>query len=169
MMSGTGASGWEDLTAYRLDPDATADLLARQTECTFIWTNRAGYPRGVIVNYIARRGRIWTTATTKRPRIAAVRAEPRTGIAISSKGSGVTSRQSLSLQGLSTVHDAPAVVDWFLPEFSAAMRPGEPKRAAEFARLLDSEHRVVIEFVPTATTAYDGAKMWSAAPGARPS
>ncbi len=167
-MADSSVPGWEDLGGYVLEDADEADLLARQIECTFIWTNKSGHPLGAIVNFIYRNGRIWLTATSARPRVAAVRADPRTSVAITSKGSGITQRRSLSYKGLCVVHDDQETKDWFLPEFSAAMRPGQPERAEEFARLLDSELRVVLEFTPSRTTGYDGAKMWAAAPTAGP-
>jgi hypothetical protein len=42
---------YEDVTKYGLDPAGEAELLARQTECTFIWSNSEGHPLGVIMNY----------------------------------------------------------------------------------------------------------------------
>ncbi len=167
-MSEQGVSGWEDLSRYGLDASDEQQLLASQRECTFIWTNKDGHPLGAIVNYIEHDGRLWLTATSKRPRVAAVRADPRVSVTISSKGSGITSRQSITVKGTCTVHDDEATKQWFFTEFSNALRPGEPQRAAEFARLLNSEHRVILEVVPTATTRFDGAKMWAAAAGGAP-
>ena len=41
-------------------------LLETQTECTFMWTNKAGEPVGVIMNYLWHDGRFWLTATARR-------------------------------------------------------------------------------------------------------
>ena len=51
-------------------------MLAAQTECTFIWANKEGWPVGVIMSFIWRRGRFWLTATSQRARIHAVRRDP---------------------------------------------------------------------------------------------
>ena len=167
-MSKDGVSGWEDLSKYGLDTADEQKLLATQHECTFIWTNKQGHPLGAIVNYIERDGHLWLTATSMRPRVAAVRADPRVSVTISSKGSGITARQSITVKGTCVVHDDEATKEWFFPAFSTALRPGEPERAAEFARLLNSEHRVILEVVPIGTTRFDGAKMWQAAPSGAP-
>jgi hypothetical protein len=160
--------GWEDLSAYQLDDPDEQELLARQRECTFVWLSPRGHPVGVVVNFVFRRGRFWVTATDWRPRIAAVRRDPRVSVVVSSLGSGIPQRRSLTYQGLATVHTDRATIDWFLPEFSAAMRPDEPAKQAEFARLLDSAGRVVVEITAERRTGYDGAKMWSTAPQAAP-
>jgi hypothetical protein len=36
---------YEDVTVYSLDESAEAELLAKQAECTFIWSNSSGHPR----------------------------------------------------------------------------------------------------------------------------
>jgi hypothetical protein len=48
---------YEDVTAYQLDETGEAELLAKQAECTFIWSNSSGHPLGVIMNYVFRDGR----------------------------------------------------------------------------------------------------------------
>ena len=161
-------TGWEDLASYGLEDADEAALLEAQRECTFIWVNKDGHPLGVIVNYIFRNGSLWLTATSKRPRIAAIRANPKVSVAISSKGSGITARRSLTYKGECVIHEDDATKKWFFTEFGHAMRPGAPDRAREFAAFLDSPFRVVLEVKPTRATRFDGAKMWAAAPSAGP-
>lgn len=155
---------WEDVRGYTLDAEAEAELLARQTECTFIWSNRDSHPIGVIVNYIYRSGAFWLTASSMRKRVAAVRRDPRVSIAISSKGSGITARRSVTYKGVCLVHEDLETKDWFYPEFATAMRPGEPTRADAFRRQLDSPNRVVLEMRPERRIGFDGDKMWQASP-----
>ena len=76
-MRGDAARDWEDVRSYTLEERAEAELLERQTECTFIWLGKDGHPMGVVMNYLAADGRFWLTATEGRPRIAAVRRDPR--------------------------------------------------------------------------------------------
>src|ERR1700712_3670530 len=104
-MEEKSVAGWENLTEYGLEDRDEADLLDAQRECTFIWLNKDGHPLGVIVNYIYRNGSLWLTATSKRPRVAAVRANPKVSVAISSKGSGITARRSLTYKGECVVHE----------------------------------------------------------------
>jgi hypothetical protein len=162
------AKDFEDVRSYTLENDDEAQLLAAQTECTFIWAGKEGHPMGVIVNYIARDGRFWLTATEMRKRIAAIRRDPRVSIAISSKGSGIDARQSLTYKGTCIVHDDAETLDWFIPEFSRAMRPDSPAAATSFGDHLRSPGRVVIEVVPDVRIGFDSTKMWTAAPSAAP-
>lgn len=163
------ARDWEDVRSYTLDRDDEAELLRRQTECTFIWRNGEGHPLGVIMNFLFHDGRFWLTATERRPRIAAVRRDPRVSVAITSKGAGIGVSRSLTYKGHCVLHADAETKSWFYPAFAGAMRPDDPAAAESFARFLDSPGRVVIEVVPEQRIGYDSAKMWAAAPSAAPS
>ena len=168
-MGDSGSSkDWEDVRSYTLDDDDERELLSRQTECTFIWSGKEGHPMGVIVNFIFRDGRFWLTASDQRPRIRSVRRDPRVSIAVTSKGSGIPVSRSLTYKGTCILHDDRETLDWFVPEFSAAMRPHDPEQAAAFGAHLDSPGRLVLEVVPDKRIGYDAAKMWKAAPAAAP-
>jgi hypothetical protein len=168
VMQGDTARDWEDVRAYTLEQEQEAELLQRQVECTFIWLGKDGHPMGVIMNYLFRDGRFWLTATEGRPRIAAVRRDPRVSIAITSKGSGITVSRSLTYKGRCVVHDDRETAGWFYPAFGARLRPDDPDKAASFAAHLDSPGRVVLEIVPDRRIGFDSAKMWAAAPSAAP-
>ena len=89
--SGGGTSSeahYEDVSARGLEAADEEAMLAAQTECTFIWANREGWPVGVIMSFIWRRGRFWLTASGQRARIAAVRRDPRVCIVVTSAGDG---------------------------------------------------------------------------------
>lgn len=163
------AHDFEDVRAYTLGDADEAELVERQTECTFIWSGRDGHPLGVIMNYIYRRDRFWLTATTLRARIAAIRRDPRVSIAISSKGADISARRSLTYKGTCIVHDDQATLDWFVADFSRAMRPDNQAAAEAFADHLRSPGRVVIELIPDVRIGFDSSKMWAAAPSAAPS
>lgn len=168
MIEGGLSKDWEDVRSYTLDEHDEDELLRRQTECTFIWSGREGHPMGVVVNYILRNGRFWLTATERRPRIAALRRDRRVSVAISSKGAGIGVSRSLTYKGSCVIHDDAETKRWFIPEFSAAMRPEDPDKAAAFAAHLDSPGRLILEVVPEQRIGYDAAKMWKAAPSAAP-
>lgn len=162
------AKDWEDVKAYTLDDSDEAELLSRQTECTLIWNSLSGHPMGVIVNFIFRNGRFWLTATEVRPRIKAIREDPRVSIAVTSKGSGITVSKSLTYKGTCVLHDDEETKAWFYPEFAGVLRSDSPEKAASFAAHLDSPGRVVLEVVPDKRVGFDSAKMWAAAPSAAP-
>jgi hypothetical protein len=163
------AKNWEDVRSYSLDDDAEQRLYDAQIECTLIWSSKDGWPMGVIVNYIQREGRFWLTASEERPRVNQIRRDPRVCIAISSKGSAIKERQSLTYKCEAIVHKDRETLDRILPEFANAMRPGQPEKAAAFLKMLDSPERVVFELVPVKRVGFDSAKMWAASEAARPS
>ena len=136
-MAGELAKDWEDVKSYSLDTNDEMQLLAAQIECTLIWAGKEGWPMGVIVNFIYRNDRFWLTATEHRPRVNSIRKDPRVSIAISSKGSAVQHRQSLTYKCRAILHSDEATKEWFYPEFSKAMRPEDPDKAEAFARMLN--------------------------------
>jgi general stress protein 26 len=157
---------YEDVTAYQLDQAGEAELLARQIECTFIWSNSAGHPLGVIMNYVFRDGRFWLTASSQRARVPAVRRDPRVSIVLTSRGSGITTSKSLTYKGRCIVHQDQAIKDWFYPALAAAVRPADPDAQEAFVRHLDSPRRVVLEVVPEGRIGFDSAQMWRDTPDA---
>ena len=62
----TDSVDYEDLTSMRLDEPELAKLLAGGGECIFNWTNRDGYPVGVVVAYLYRDGKFFTTCAERR-------------------------------------------------------------------------------------------------------
>lgn len=103
---------------------------------------RDGWPIGVVMSYVWCDGKIWVTASSQRPRIAAVRRDKRVSVAISSAGT------SVSAHG----HDS-----WTMPNprrrrnqglvlsrARAGANTDDRKRHANFIKILESPRRVVI-------------------------
>jgi hypothetical protein len=149
---------YEDVTAYDLDPDDEERLLLAHNECTFVWANKEGWPVGVIMSYVWRRGGFWLTASSQRARISAVRRDPRVCVVVTSTGSPIPRNKAITWKGRCTVHEDAETKAWFYPELARALQPDEA-RAAQFVRYLDSPRRVVLEVTPTQRIGYDGAKM----------
>ncbi len=158
-MTDSDAEDYEDVTTYTLDADVEERLLLAHNECTFIWSNKEGWPVGVIMSYVWREGRFWLTASGQRARVAAVRRDPRVCVVVTSTGSPMPRNKAITWKGTCTVHDSREVKDWFYPELAAALNAGEPERAASFQAFLDSPRRVIFEVEPTQRIGYDGAKM----------
>ena len=157
---------YEDVTVYQLDEAGEAELLARQIECTFIWSNSSGHPLGVIMNYVFRDGRFWLTASSQRARVPAVRRDPRVSIVVTSRGSGIATTKSLTYKGHCVVHEDEATKSWFYPALAAAVRPGDPDAQAAFVRHLVSPRRVVLDIVPEGRIGFDSTQMWRDTPDA---
>jgi general stress protein 26 len=157
---------YEDVTRYVLDDSAEAELLAEQAECTFIWSNSAGHPVGVVMNYVFSDGRFWLTASGQRARVTAVRRDPRVSIAISSLGSPIKTRKSLTYKGTCVVHEDAETKAWFYRALAAAVRPGDEAAQAAFVEHLDSPRRVVLEVAPEGRIGFDSTRMWQDTPDA---
>lgn len=150
---------YEDVTVYGLDDDTEEKLLLAHNECTFIWSNKEGWPVGVIMSYVWRRGSFWLTASSQRARISAVRRDPRVCVVVTSTGSPLPRNKAITWKGTCTVHDDDATKAWFYPELAEAVMGPNPERRDAFARFLDSPRRVILEVAPTQRIGYDGAKM----------
>jgi len=151
---------FEDVSGFTLENEKEAELLRRQNECTFIWRTSEGDPVGVIMNFVYAEGRFWLTATRRRKRITAIERDPRVAIAISSRGTGIGTSQSITYKGKAVLHDDEETKRWFYPALAAAVRPDEPAKQAAFVEHLDSAGRVVIEIVPTTRIGFDSAAMF---------
>ena len=156
---GADPEDYEDVTVYGLDADVEERLLLAHNECTFIWSNKEGWPVGVIMSYIWRRGRFWLTASSQRARISAVRRDPRVCIVVTSTGSPLPRNKAVTWKGRCTVHESREVKNWFYPDFATALRGDDPAKRDPFIEFLDSPRRVVLEVEPTQRIGYDGAKM----------
>lgn len=158
----TESADYEDVTEWWLDNDAEEAMLAAQTECTFIWANKEGWPVGVIMSFIWRRGRFWLTASSQRARISAVRRDPRVCLVVTSTGAkGVPQRQTVTYKGICRLHDDDETKAWFYPELAAALHPDEDMQR-HFASFLDSPRRVILEVEPTQRISFDGTKQAAA-------
>lgn len=154
--------GYEDVTVYRLTPEREQELLQKQIECNFIWTNREGHGMGVIMNYLARDGSIWLTATRQRARIKALQRDPRASVVISSTGTDMGPGKQITYKGRVVLHEDQATKDWFYPAMADLITP-YPAPTPEAAMVyLDTPLRVVIEFIPEMSILFDGDKIASA-------
>ena len=99
----THPENYEDVTVYDLDVSAEEELLLAHNECTFMWANKEGWPVGVIMSYVWRKGRFWLTASSQRARIHAVRRDPRVSICVTSTGSPLPRNKTVTWK-LSLIH-----------------------------------------------------------------
>ena len=157
---------YEDLTECGLSAELEDELLAKQRECTFMWTNRAGEAFGVIMSYYPHEGTLWLTAAERRARISAIRRFPRASICITSTGTDMGTGKTVTYKGECTVHSSREVKDWFYPRFARWIRPNDEVAATTFQRFLDSPDRVVIEFRPDDKLTFNSALMWARSPEA---
>jgi general stress protein 26 len=114
----------------------------------------------VIMSYLEKDGKFWMTASGQRKRIPAIRRDPRVAIVISSPGTNLGSGKTVTYKGTAVVHDDAETKAWFYPALAERlMSKWGPERVDEFAHMLDSPRRVIVEITPTLRVGYDGAKM----------
>ena len=148
--------GYEDVTIYQLSDQREQELLAKQIECCFIWTNRDGHGLGVIMNYVAKDGSIWLTATRQRARIKALRRDPRASVVISSMGTDMGPGKQITYKGRVVLHEDQATKDWFYPAMANIISPYPAPTVEAAIKYLDTPLRVVIELIPEKTIKFDG-------------
>ena len=129
-------------------------LLRRAPECTFIWSRRDGWPVGVTMGFLFERERFWLITGADRPRVAAVRRDPRASIVVSDDG------QTLTAFGRCHVdHDADTR-SWAYRAFAA-------RQAELFPDLIDAHafrermvrlEQIVIEVPVERWLTYDGSQ-----------
>ena len=151
-----------DIRGFALDATREAELFAKQNECVFMWTTKAGEPVGVVMCYLLHEGRFWLCLMESRARVAAIRRDPRACLCISSAGTDMKTGKAISYKGTTMVHthDAPAVKGWFFDAFARRMHKGtDEARIAAIAADLDIAGRVVFEFTPDKAISYDGDRL----------
>lgn len=148
---------YEDLTGMQLTDDELNALVARGGECIFNWTNKAGYPVGVVVAYLWRDGKFWTTCAARRARVPALRARPQSGVVINRDG------RTASYRGDSIVHangdeGFDELKTWFYDTLASATPGRNEAYAKAFRKFLDSPHRVIIETEANLIVSFDTAR-----------
>ena len=151
--------GYEDVTLYQLSDEREQELLEKQVECNFIWTNKDGHGIGVIMNYVARNGSIWLTATSQRARIKALRRDPRASVVISSMGTDMGPGKTVTYKGRVNIHEDQATKDWFYPALAEIISPYPAPTPEAAMAYLDTPLRVIIELKPEMSLLFDGDKI----------
>jgi hypothetical protein len=148
---------YEDLTGMQLSDEELEALVSPGGECVFNWTNKAGYPVGVVVAYVWRHGKFWTTCAARRARVPALRTRPQSGIIVNRGG------KTASYKGDSIVHAAgdegwDELRAWFYPALSGTEADPSNDYAQNFQKFLDSPHRVIIETEANLVVGFDTGK-----------
>ena len=161
-MSDELVDNYEDVTVYGLEDEAEAEMLALQKECTFVWSNKEGWPVGVIMSYVFSDGKFWLTASSQRARMSAVKRDPRVCIVVTSTGTEMGANRTVTYKGTCELHDSREVKEWYYHELAYKLRGDDPEAAELFKKFLDSPRRLVMEITPTQRIGYDGRKMGKA-------
>lgn len=155
---------YEDVTVYGLDDADEDEMLSVQSECTFIWANKEGWPLGVIMSYVWSDGCFWITLTKQRARVPAMRRDNRCAVCVTSKGTSAPTSRTVTYKGRCEILEDDETKAWFYPALAEAIRPGAENEQWQrnFAGFLDSPGRVIFKITPTQRIGYDGQKMGTA-------
>jgi hypothetical protein len=164
VLTGDYVDSYEDVARFALASDRERELLATQTECTFMWTTADGDPVGVIMNFVWDRGAFWLTCTRRRARVAAIVARPRVAVAVSSRGTDIGTSRSLTYKGTATVHDDEPTKAWMYQALAARVRPDDASQQAAFVAHLATPGRVVIEVRADTRIGFDAEAMFADSP-----
>lgn len=148
---------YEDLAGMQLDEAEIADLVRGRGECIFSWTTTDGYPVGVVVAYIFRHGKFWTTCAERRKRVPALRRRPQSAVVINRAG------RTVSYKGDSIVHAAgdegwDELKTWFYQALSQTETDPTNTAMRNFEKFLDSPHRVIVETEARLVVGFSAAK-----------
>jgi hypothetical protein len=156
-MSDGALTDYEDLAGMQLSAAELDELIGGGGECVFNWTTADGFPVGVVVAYVYRHGKFWTTCAARRKRVPALRKRPQSAIVVNK--SGVTA----SYKGNSTIH-VPGdegwleLKTWFYSALSGTERDPDNSWNRNFEKFLDSPHRVIIETEANLVVGFSAAK-----------
>ncbi|HEY2830952.1 MAG TPA: pyridoxamine 5'-phosphate oxidase family protein [Sporichthyaceae bacterium] len=151
--SRTEISSLRDASGYRLSEERQAQLLEREIECVFGWTNLDGHPIGITQAFVYRDGVFWMCTERSRARARAIERDPRSCVTV------FTARKSrtMSFKGTSEILDDRETVLWFLREIARRYDPEDPQAQEAHIAAADHPGRAVIKFTPeTITNAFDG-------------
>ncbi len=151
-----GVRDIEDLRRTGLAVDDQAELLAAQTECTVAYTDRDGWPRGVVMSYLHRDDGFWLTAVGGRDHLESLRLDGRATLVVDNRGTGLPGRRMLAVRGTVEVHEDRVTKDWFYAAFAERMAAADP---AAFTALLDSPRRAVLHVTPTGRLSHDSRRI----------
>ena len=152
-------SNYDEVGIYPLDPEVQEELLNVQNECAFVWGTKDHWPVGVMMSYVWRNGSFWLTATSQRKRVAAIRRDPRCSVIVSGVGTPIGPARTATAKGRCILHDDEETKAWLYPAIAKAIMGGDGELTDMFAKMLDSERRLIFEVVPEKWITYGATKM----------
>lgn len=144
-MGRLGRDDLEDLSAAQMVAADQEELLATQTECTFVFAGADQWATGVVMSFLWDGTAFWLTAVSSRRHVKALARDDRVTLVISSIGTDLPGRRMLSIRGRATVHSDAETKAWFFEQFAQRLNPDA---RPDFIRLLNSPKRVVVRVEP---------------------
>ena len=114
---------WEDLNAFRMDPEGIKECIDAATGCSVTWVNRYGRAMSVWITPAVIDGEVWVTTTSNRSKTKAWLKDPRTTVVFGVQGIG-----SVTIVGEVELTDDPEKRTLFLETLYARI-PRAPDEA----------------------------------------
>lgn len=153
-----------DDAQFPLDPAEQEKLLSSQSECTFIWNTRDGWPVGATMGYLWQDGKFWMTCGGDRPRVRAVRRNDKVCVVVSEQRPNNAS-VAVTIKGRCRVHEDSQTKQWFYDKSTRRAFPDNEAARQAVLKMLDTPARVVLCVSPEKSFSYDGTKLIRAAAG----
>jgi len=146
---------------FPLDPAEEEELVGGQTDCTFIWNTREGWPVGATMGYLWQDRKFWLTCGGGRPRVTAVKRNDRVSVVIAEQRPNNGS-VAITIKGRCRVHEDQATRRWFIEQIARRAFGDNEAGRQGMSKMLDSPARVILCVTPEKSFSYDGAKMFKA-------
>ena len=152
----------ETVSIYPYTDEQIDKICSLSGECVLMWSTKDGWPVGVMHAYVWHDGKFWITCAGHRHRVSALRRDPRCSVVVSGRTAAPDSgcpAGTATAKGRAVVHENnQELKDWFYPALGERVSGGNAEAAANFAEMLDSPLRVILEITPEKWITYDGEK-----------
>jgi general stress protein 26 len=149
---------YEDVSRFTLDPAEVERLLGLQNECVFIWRTKDGWPVGIVMSYVWKDAKLWLTSSGQRPRVPAVRRDPRVSVVVSGSGTPMGAT-TVTIKGKCEILADSKTREWFYAALAQTLVPDSEASRQRFIQRLDSPRRVVMCVTPEKFLSFSLAKM----------
>ena len=129
---------WEDLSAFRMDPETIQECIEAATGCTVTWMDGKGRAMGVWITPALIDGEVWVTTTTNRTKTKAWLKDNRTTAIF-----GVAGLGSVSIIGTVDLTDDPAKRRRFLEVLYEKSFQQDEAHRERWMGSMDSDGRLV--------------------------
>lgn len=129
---------WEDLSAFRMDPETIQECIDLATGCAVTWMDPKGRAMGVWVTPAVVDGEVWVTTTADRTKTKAWLKDGRTTAIF-----GVAGLGSVSIVGTVELTEDPVKRRRFLEALYAKSFQKDAEHRENWLKAMDSDGRMV--------------------------
>ena len=95
---------YTDVSDVGITDEKRERLYKAQTECVVNWTNREGWPVGVMHRFVWHDEKFWVTCMGQRKRVPALSARPESSVVVSSEGTWLGGDVTTTAKTIAIVH-----------------------------------------------------------------